>query len=213
MSPMARRGQLLGCALRTFARQGIGETSHTDLANEAGVALPTVFHYFSTKTSVVQAALDEVARFLIEEIVEPHREATMPAPLAIETILMTFCDAIDSHPHHIRVWLEWSVSAREGLWDRYLIFYRKALDEIERILARGAQEGSLASNLDLGDAARVVVGLAHMIVQMRFSGSDRKQVVDTVHSLVHGYLERDHNHPGEGREGDTDASGLPRTRP
>lgn len=189
MAPADRRAQLLECALQVFAEKGIGATSHADIARLAGVALPTAFHYFPAKSDFVDAALGEVTRFLLEEIVAPYYEADIPAPQAIEQILMTFCDAIDSHPHHVRLWLEWSISIREGLWDQYLVFYREALQGIERILARGAEAGSVATELELRDAARVIVGLAHMIVQMRFSGSDRDQVVHTVRSLVSGYLQ------------------------
>lgn len=190
MAPTARREQLLACALRSFAAKGLGETRHTDLAQLAGVALPTTFHYYPTRTELTEAVLAEVSRFLIEDIVAPHFESTTPAPQAIEQILMDFCDAIDTHPDHVRVWLEWSVALREGLWEHYLVFYRRALDGIGRLLARGTAEGSIAPGLELDDAARVIVGLAHMIVQMRCSGSTREQVVQTVHSLIHGYLQR-----------------------
>ena len=190
MTPAARREQLLDCALRSFSQKGLGDTRHTDLALLAGVALPTTFHYYPTRGELTDAVLDEVSRFLIEDIVVPHFESGVPAPLAVEQILMTFCGAIDTHPHHIRVWLEWSVALRDGLWERYLVFYRKALDGIGRLLARGAAEGSVAEHLNRDDAARVIVGLAHMIVQMRLSGSTREQVVQTVHSLVQGYLQR-----------------------
>lgn len=189
MSPAARREQLLDCALRTFALKGLGDTRHTDLAQLAGVALPTAFHYYPTRADMTDAVLDEVSRFLIDDIVVPQFESGVPAPQAIERILMTFCDAIDTHPDHVRVWLEWSVALRDGLWDRYLVFYRKALDGIGRLLERGAAEGSIAPHLNRDDAARVIVGLAHMIVQMRLSGSSREQVVQTVHSLVQGYLQ------------------------
>jgi hypothetical protein len=53
-------------------------------------------------------------------------------------------------------------------------------------------DGSLSVGLGIPDAARVVVGLADMIVQMRFSDADRDKVIHTVHSLVHRYLEGDH---------------------
>ena len=76
-----------------------------------------------------------------------------------------------------------------GRCEEALNFYRKALDGIGRLLARGAAEGSIAQHLNRDDAARVIVGLAHMIVQMRLSGSSREQVVQTVHSLVQGYLQ------------------------
>ncbi len=190
MAPAARREQLLACALRTFAAKGFGETRHTDLAQVAGVALPTIFHYYPTRAELTDAVLSEVSRFLLQDIVAPHFESDTPAPLAIEQILMSFCDAIDTHPHHVQVWLEWSVALREGLWERYLVFYRGALDGIGRLLARGAAEGSIAADLDREDAARVIVGLAHMIVQMRCSGSTREQVDHTVRSLIGGYLQR-----------------------
>jgi TetR/AcrR family hemagglutinin/protease transcriptional regulator len=112
------------------------------------------------------------------------------APNSIEAVLMAFCDSIDSDPDYVRVWLEWSVSIRAGLWESYLRFYRKALAGIRTILERGVDASSIRADLDLDDAARVIVGLAHMVAQMKFSGASREQVVRTVHSLVQGYLER-----------------------
>lgn len=189
MAPEKRRAQLVRCALEAFAEKGLAGANLADVARVAGVSLPTVCHYFSTKETLLDEVLGEVTRFLLGEIVAPYFETDVPVPESIERILLTFCDAIDSHPHHVRVWLEWSVSIRDGLWSHYQGFYRAALDSIERVLARGADEGSLAPGLEGGDAARVIVGLAHMIVQMRFSGSDRDQVRHTVRSLVGGYLQ------------------------
>ncbi|MGE3771769.1 MAG: TetR/AcrR family transcriptional regulator [Gammaproteobacteria bacterium] len=189
MAPSARREQLLACALRTFAAKGLGETRHTDLAQAAGVALPTTFHYYPTRGELTEAVLDEVSRFLLDDIVAPHSAAATPAAVAIEQILMTFCDAMETHPDHVRVWLEWSVALRDALWQRYQKFYRGALAAIGRLLARGVDDGSIAADLDRDAAARVIVGLAHMIVQMRLSGSTRAQVDHTVRSLIRGYLQ------------------------
>lgn len=188
MAPDARREQLLQAAVRLIASKGIGEAKHSDLAHAAGVAVPTTFHYFPTKGELIGATLAEVSRFLLEDIVAPNFARTDAAPSVIEGILMAFCDAIDSHPDHVKVWLEWSVSIRAGLWDSYLVFYRQALAAIGALVRRGQQQGDVEPVLDEEDAARVIVGLAHMIVQMKFSGSTREQVVHTVHSLVCGYL-------------------------
>jgi len=189
MAPDERRRQLTAAALRTFAARGIGETSHTALALEAGVAVPTVFHYFSTKEAVIEAALAEVSRFLLEDLLAGNDVATIPAPAVLENILMAFCDAIDTHSDYIRVWLEWSVAIREGLWGSYLEFYRGALDGIAAVLKRGIAEKSVRADIEIDDAARIVVGAAHMIVQMRFSGGTRDQVVHTVHTLLRNYLQ------------------------
>jgi TetR/AcrR family hemagglutinin/protease transcriptional regulator len=189
MSPDDRRQQLIDTALRTFATRGIGETNHTVLAQEAGVAVPTVFHYFATKEALVEAALAEVSRFLLEDLLAGNDDPALAAPAAIERILMAFCDAIDSHPDYIRVWLEWSVAIRAGLWGSYLGFYRGALDGIGGILIRGVAAGAIREDIEVDDASRVIVGLAHMIVQMKFSGGSREQVVHTVHTLLLSYLQ------------------------
>jgi TetR/AcrR family hemagglutinin/protease transcriptional regulator len=188
MAPDRRREQLLAAALRLFAAKGFGPARHSDLAEEAGVAVPTVFHYFPTKGDLVAAAVAEVQRFLLDEIVAPNFDEDAPAPIIIERILMAFCDAIDTHSDHVRVWLVWSVALHEGLWDSYLEFYRAALSRMQALVHLGKRQHTIDPELDEEDAARVIVGLAHMIVQMKFSGGTREQVVRTVHSLVYGYL-------------------------
>lgn len=189
MHPDARRELIILAAVRVFAERGLGDTRHSDVASEAALAVSTMFHYFPTKRDLQGAVLDEVARFLIKEIVEPHAASRDPSPALIEGILMSFCDAMDSHPHHVRVWLEWSVSMREGTWQRFQTFYRNSVKLMAELVRRGQREGSVEPKLRTRDAARVIVGLAHMIVQMKLSGSPRREIVHTVHSLVHGYLE------------------------
>jgi len=188
MSPGDRRDYLVQSAIRTFADRGIGDPSHSALARDARIALPTMFHYFPTKSDIVEAALDEVMRFLLEDLLRAHGGPERAAPAAIEAILMAFCDAIETHDHYIRVWLEWSVSIRGNLWQRYLVFYEGARQGHRQILERGIREGSVRADLVIEDATRIIVGLAHVIVQMHYSGSSRAQITRTVHSLAVDYL-------------------------
>jgi TetR/AcrR family hemagglutinin/protease transcriptional regulator len=117
MHPDVRRELILAAALRVYARRGLGDTRHSDVAKEAALAVSTTFHYFPTKTALLTAVVNEVARFLLKDVVASHAHGKDSAPVAIERILMTFCDAMDSHPDHVRVWLEWSVSVRDEAWD------------------------------------------------------------------------------------------------
>jgi len=130
VSPDMRRQQLLICALKVFSDKGLSDGKHADLAQEAAVAPPTTFHYFPTRDDLIGAVLDEVARYLLEDIVKKNYDPKAPAPLTIKKILLAFADAIDSHPHHIRVWLEWSSAVRVGFWDSYLKFYNGATKKI-----------------------------------------------------------------------------------
>jgi TetR/AcrR family transcriptional regulator, hemagglutinin/protease regulatory protein len=188
MAPTERRAGLIKATLRTIAKQGIGETSHSAVAREAGVAVPTMFHYFATKEILIEATLSEVSRFLLEELLAANDNKDSSAPDSIECVLIAFCDSIDNEPDYARAWLEWSVSIRDTLWGSYLEFYKDAQNGIRRILKRGVREGSIRDDVNLDDASRVIVGLAHMVVQMKFSGASRAQVTRTVGSLVTGYL-------------------------
>jgi len=188
LSPDARRELLLQHALAAFADKGLSAARHSDVAALAGVSLPTALHYFPSREALRARVLDEVSRFLLEDVLAVTAARYTPATEAIVAVMLGFDDAIETHPHHIRIWLEWSVAVRGDLWPSYLEFYAGALKGIGLLLARGKRQGCIARQLDSKDAARVIVSLAHMIVQMKFAGSARAQIAHTVRSLVLGYL-------------------------
>jgi TetR/AcrR family hemagglutinin/protease transcriptional regulator len=110
-----RRALLLQCAVRVFARRGIGAAHHAEVAREAKVSVPTVFFYFPTREALVNAVLEEVARFIIEMAETAHGKHR-PAPEIFLEHARAFADAVDTHPDHIRVLLEWSTALRDEVW-------------------------------------------------------------------------------------------------
>ncbi|MGY9016511.1 MAG: TetR/AcrR family transcriptional regulator, partial [Rhodospirillales bacterium] len=68
LSPEKRREQLLRCGLKVFALRGIGSARHAEIAEEAGVAVPTVFSYFPTREVLVRDVLAEVDAFLTQAL-------------------------------------------------------------------------------------------------------------------------------------------------
>ncbi len=84
MHPDARRELILAAALRVYARRGLGDTRHSDVAKEAALAVSTTFHYFPTKPALLTAVLNEVARFLLKDVVASHAHGKDTAPVAIE---------------------------------------------------------------------------------------------------------------------------------
>ena len=142
----------------------------------------------SRKAFSTRRGLPEQLDSLLDEVLAVAAARHALATDAIVGVLLGFDEAIDTHPHHVRIWLEWSVAVRGDLWPSYLAFYAGALKGIGRLLARGKRQGCVARAVDSQDAARVIVSLAHMIVQMKFAGSSRAQIAHTVRSLVLGYL-------------------------
>lgn len=177
MTPEARRTQLMACALAVFARRGLGEARHAEIAAEAGVSVATVFFYFPTREALVEAVLDEVARFLLDLAGQLHSQ-DLPADEVLLAHLRAFAALLDSSPSHVRVWLDWSTAVREDSWQRYLVFLEALLAVIRRTLERGQRDGSISTRSAPDDQARLLVGSGHMLALMKIGGAsaDRLEV-------------------------------------
>lgn len=175
LDPAERRAGLLDCALRVFARRGIAAGRHAEVAREAGVSVSATFVYFPSRTALVEAVLDEVARFLLEMAEQIHRRDD-PADRLVLAHARAFAESVDTHPDHARVWLDWSTAIGSPFWARYLEFQDRMLQEVARTLERGRREGSLAADVDPTEDARLLIGAAHMVAQMKFTRSPPESV-------------------------------------
>jgi len=183
LSRAERRAQLLAVALRVFARRGLGAARHAEIAEDAGVSVPTVFVYFPTRDELVSAVLDEIARFLIGMAERVH-DTNAPVPHVVLAHAVAFADSIDTHPDHARVWLDWSTAIRDEVWPRYLAFQEKVVAIVERTLERGLRDGSVSVDVDPEDDARLIVGAAHMVAQMKLLQAAPERVARFVRTLV-----------------------------
>jgi TetR/AcrR family hemagglutinin/protease transcriptional regulator len=183
LQPEERRAQLVECALRAFARRGLGAARHADVAAEAEVSLPAVFHYFPTRGALVDAVLEEVRSFFLDMV----RRAYERPGTAAERLLFQareFARGVDTHPHHARIWLDWSTAVRDEVWRRYLAFYDEALAMVTRTIQEGQREASLTGDVPAEDAARLVIGAAHVVMQMKLRGTSERRIVRTIEGLV-----------------------------
>jgi AcrR family transcriptional regulator len=177
LPPAQRRAQLIDAALAAFARVGVGASRHADVAAAAHVSLPAVFHYFPTRDALVKAVLDEVERFYLVMMADAEA-ATRGAP-ARETLLAqgrAFARAVDTHPDHARVWLDWSTAVGGQLWRRYLRYSRRIDRGVTATIRRGQAEGDVAADVIAEDAARLFVAAAYAVVQMKVAGSRPAEV-------------------------------------
>jgi len=175
LPPAARREQLLACALRVFARRGISAARHAEIAAAAGVAVPTVFVYFPTRAALVDAVLAEVERFYIA-LAEQVHASRRPAPEVVTAHATAFARSIDDHPDHASVWLNWSSAVRTEFWPRYQGFEARMVALIARTLTRGQRQGSISRAITAPDAARIVIGAAHLIAQQKLSGQPQTEI-------------------------------------
>ncbi len=162
-----RRAQLLQCAIRVFARRGLGAARHAEIAREAGVSVPAVFFYFPSREELVSAVLEEIERFLMDMAQRIHA-SERPAPEILLEHARAFAESVETHPDYARVWLDWSTSIREEIWQRYLDFQERMVAIITATIRRWQSERGVARDDDAEDDARLMVGSAHMVALMKF---------------------------------------------
>jgi len=177
----ARRAALLQCALRVFARRGLGAARHAEIARKAKVSVPTVFFYFPTRKALVNAVLEEVSRFFTEMTETAHAKRG-PAPEIILEHLRAFADAVDTHPDHTRVLLEWSTALRDEVWPLFLRFQEKVIAAIGRTIRRWRME--TGSERDPEDDARVIAATGYVLVQMKVAKLPNSRIERFLRTLV-----------------------------
>ncbi|HTW86937.1 MAG TPA: TetR/AcrR family transcriptional regulator [Candidatus Binataceae bacterium] len=157
---------LLGCAIRVFARQGIGAARHAEIAHRAKVSVPTVFIYFPTRKALVNDVLEEVARLFTEMAEQVYAKGGPASGLILEH-LRVFADSVDTHPDHMRVLLEWSTALRDEVWPLFLRFQEKIIATVSRIIRRWRMEIGSGRDVEAEDDARVIAATGYVLVQMK----------------------------------------------
>jgi len=179
----ARRSQLLDCALKVFAERGLGRAGHARIAEAAGVSVPTVFHYFPNREALVDAVLDRVEEFFISLARQTYGDDGTTRDRLVAHGL-AFLAAADSHPDHIRVWLDWSTAIREHVWPRYLAFQERLVERVAEAIETGRRHGDVPATVEPASAARLFVGNAHMAAVMKFAPESGLDLPDQVRRAV-----------------------------
>jgi TetR/AcrR family transcriptional regulator, hemagglutinin/protease regulatory protein len=182
-----RRALLLRCAMRVFARRGLGAARHAEIARVARVSVPTVFVYFPTRKALVRAILEEVARFFTEMAETVHSKSE-PAPDLILRHLRAFADAVDTHPDHTRVLLEWSTALRDEVWPLFLRFQEKIIALIGRTIRRWRLETASDRDPEAEDDARMIAATGYVLVQMKVAKLPNARIERFLHTLVRDTL-------------------------
>ena len=182
-----RRALLLQRAMRVFARRGLGAARHAEIARVARVSVPTVFFYFPTRKALVNAVLEEVARFFTEMAATVHGKER-PAPELILEHMRAFADAVDTHPDHTRVLLEWSTALRDEVWPLFLQFQEPIIALIARTIRRWRIETASDRDPEAEDDARMIAATGYVLVQMKVAKLPNARIERFLHTLVRDTL-------------------------
>ncbi len=182
-----RRALLLRRAMQVFAHRGLGAARHAEIARAARVSVPTVFFYFPTRKALVNAVLEEVARFFTEMAATVH-DKRGPAPELILEHLRAFAESVDTHPDHTRVLLEWSTALRDEVWPLFLRFQEQIIALIARTIRRWRLETVSDRDPEAEDDARMIAATGYVLVQMKVAKLPNARIERFLHTLVRDTL-------------------------
>ena len=187
LSVSQRRAQLLECAIRVFARKGLSAAGHADVAAEAGVAVPTVFDYFPTRSDLVVAVVNEVERFILGRA----RDAASAQPTISKqliAVLHDFTDSFDTHPEYAMLWVNWGASFQDEVWSLYRQFVEGTIRLHRDIMKAARKRGERLSDVDPEMSAYLFIGAATTIIQMKMEQRDSRSIARYMETIIHGAL-------------------------
>lgn len=188
MNRGARVQQLRAVAAGVLAERGIGHANHTQIAAAAGVSLPSMFHYFPTAQDLTRAIISDVSEFLLEGIAARTIASAAPGVAGLEAVLAAFAASFDDNIAFVTIWLDWSTAAGGPHWPDYLDFHEKACAIVTPLVAEALAHRDAKSAPDIASGARVVVGLAHLVAQMRMLDRPVREIAADVARLLRGYF-------------------------
>jgi len=140
-----KRRLILDSAVRVFARKGYHTCRVGDIAEEAGVAHGLLYHYFRSKEEVLETIFRETWRDVLDAVrsVEETDESARERLAGIAKILLR---AWQRDPDLVRVLVR--EVTRSSHLQRQIDEIDQAFAGLERIIARGQEEGEFRSDVD-----------------------------------------------------------------
>jgi AcrR family transcriptional regulator len=157
-----RRRQILDAAVRAFAKNGYHACRVSDIAEEAGVAYGLVYHYFESKDAVLEAVFREMWGMMVAAINGVEQSEESPREQLRKTaaiVLRTWRD----YPDVVRVLVREVTRSGDQL-QREVQEIQTAFDALQRIVARGQEQGVFRTDVPTRIAAWTIYGALEEIL-------------------------------------------------
>jgi AcrR family transcriptional regulator len=155
--------QILGAALRVFARDGISRTRIADIAAEAGISTSTLYEYYKSKADLAY----DLPRNHLAEFFEEYRLAVAGKVGARERLALYLTMTADFAREHsewarlfyLEIWPSVSVSETD---------LRHSVNDFARVvlylLRQGEREGDWPAGSDHFETAAILLGGVNQVI-------------------------------------------------
>lgn len=107
-----QRQSLAAAALGVIAEQGLEAARLRDVAARAGVTTGAVTHYFDGKDAMLEAALDEIVR----QILDDQDQAWTKPPRSLDDLISSIADFLPLDAEGVQAWRIWL-----AFWGRAIV--------------------------------------------------------------------------------------------
>lgn len=152
---------ILDAAVRVFARKGYHTCRVGDIAEEAGVAHGLLYHYFSSKEQLLETIFRETWSELLAAV-RAVEESGAPALEQLRQVAAIILRSWRRDQDLVRVLVR--EVARSPQLQRQVDEIGHAFEAIERIVARGQEDGELRRELDARLASWIFYGALEEIL-------------------------------------------------
>lgn len=148
-----QRQSLAAAALSVIAEQGLDAARLRDVAARAGVTTGAVTHYFDGKDAMLEAALDEIVR----QILDDQDAAWSNPPGGLDALIATIANFLPLDTDGMQAWRVWL-----AFWGRAIVddrlrakhrdYYAQISAKLQKAVRALSPSASPAQARDLADA-------------------------------------------------------------
>jgi len=180
--------QIIGAAVRVFARKGYYNSRVSDIAREAGIAAGTIYLYFKTKDDILVTLFrDKMAEFVdsLRKAIAGERDAASK----VRTLVRLHFSLLEEDPELAEVL---QVELRQGQK-----FFQGASGQeigayfalIGSVLEEGVGEGRFRSSLSVKVATKMLFGAMDQMATSWVLGKRGYRLVDTADAVAEIFLQ------------------------
>jgi len=160
--PEARRRRLLDAARRAFMTRGLEGARVDEIARRAGVNKQLVYHYFGSKEALYLHVLETTYEAMIEAKSSLDLDRLAP-PAAVERLVGFTFDYMAAHPEFVALLNDENVHKARHLRQSEKVppLHKGLIAGIDRVLRRGAADGSLRPGIDTAQFYITLSGMCY----------------------------------------------------
>jgi AcrR family transcriptional regulator len=158
-----KRRMILDAAVRVFARQGFHTCRVSDIADEAGVAYGLVYHYFSSKETILDTLFLERWDVMLAAIAEADASSAAPRE-KLHAIAAFIVESYRHDPDLMKVIIVEVTRAANTFGRTHIAKIREAYTQIAAIVERAQSDGVFRTDVTPEFAALAFYGAVEQVL-------------------------------------------------